>query len=94
MYNKPSKNRYNLLIYIFFLIFISTSVNQYYAYLGVLPVDSFSTFNAGYDILNGSVPFRDYWVLKGIVLDIIQSAFFKLFGAPTRAWITRTDASG
>lgn len=80
MYNKPSKNRYNLLIYIFFLIFISTSVNQYYAYLGVLPVDSFSTFNAGYDILNGSVPFRDYWVLKGIVLDIIQSAFFKLFG--------------
>ena len=46
----------------------------------MLPVDSFSTFNGGYDILNGSVPFKDYWVLKGIVLDIIQSGFFKIFG--------------
>ena len=80
MQSKPSINRYNFHIYIFFLILISFSVNQYYAYVGVLPVDSFSTFNAGYDILNGSVPFKDYWVLKGIVLDIIQAAFFKIFG--------------
>ena len=34
------------------LVTISFSINQYYAYIGVLPVDSFSTFNAGYDILN------------------------------------------
>lgn len=80
MKRKPSANRYTFFIYIFFLILISFCVNQYYAYLGVLPVDSFSTFNTGYDILNGSVPFKDYWVLKGIVLDIIQAAFFKLFG--------------
>ena len=80
MQRKPSANRYTFLTYIFFLILISFCTNQYYAYLGVLPVDSFSTFNTGYDILNGSVPFKDYWVLKGIVLDIIQAAFFKLFG--------------
>ena len=80
MQRKPLPNRYTFLIYITFLILISFCTNQYYAYLGVLPVDSFSTFNAGYDILNGSVPFKDYWVLKGIVLDIIQAAFFKLFG--------------
>ena len=80
MQSKPSITRYNFHIYIFFLILISFSINQYYAYVGVLPVDSFSTFNAGYDILNGSVPFKDYWVLKGIVLDIIQAAFFKIFG--------------
>ena len=80
MQRKPSANMYTFFIYIFFLILISFCVNQYYAYLGVLPVDSFSTFNTGYDVLNGSVPFKDYWVLKGIVLDIIQAAFFKLFG--------------
>ena len=80
MQRKPSINRYTFHIYIFFLILISFCTNQYYAYQGVLPVDSFSTFNAGYDILNGSVPFKDYWVLKGIVLDIIQAVFFKIFG--------------
>ena len=85
MENKPPVNRYNLLIYIFFLILISFTINQYYAYQGVLPVDSFSTFNAGYDILNGSVPFKDYWVLKGIVLDIIQAFFFKIFGV---SWLS------
>jgi hypothetical protein len=80
MQRKPSTHRYTFLIYVFLLILISFCTNQYYAYLGVLPVDSFSTFNTGYDILNGSVPFKDYWVLKGIVLDIIQAAFFKIFG--------------
>ncbi len=77
---KPLINRHGLFIYIFFLILISFSTNQHYAYMGVLPVDSFSTFNAGYDILNGKIPFKDYWVLKGIVLDFIQAGFFKIFG--------------
>ncbi len=77
---KPLILRYSTSIYILFIIFLSLIINQYYAYQGVLPVDSFSTFNAGYDILNGSVPFKDYWVLKGIVIDFIQAAFFKFFG--------------
>ncbi len=80
MKSKSFINRYNNLIYVFFLFIFSFSVNQYYAYVGVLPVDSFSTFNSGYEILNGTVPFKDYWVLKGIVLDIIQAFFFKIFG--------------
>ena len=80
MKSKPLINRYKLFIYLGFLTLISFSVNQYYAFIGVLPVDSFSTFNAGYDILNGAIPFKDYWVLKGIVLDIIQAFFFKIFG--------------
>ena len=80
MQRKLSNISYISLFYIFFLILISFFINQYYAYQGVLPVDSFSTFNAGYDMLNGSVPFKDYWILKGIVLDIIQAGFFKIFG--------------
>ena len=69
-----------VLIYLFFLVIISFSVNQYYAFIGVLPVDSFSTFNAGYDILNGSLPFKDFWAIKGPVLDLTQALFFKVFG--------------
>ena len=38
--------RYNIFLYIFSLILISLFINQYYAYQGVLPVDSFSTFNS------------------------------------------------
>ena len=66
--------------YIFFLISVSFSVNQYYAFIGVLPVDSFSTFNAGYNILNNSIPFKDFWTIKGPVLDLIQAIYFKFFG--------------
>ena len=66
---------YSLYFYLFFLVLLSFSINQYYAYKGVLPVDSFSTFNAGFDILNGSYPFKDFWTIKGPVLDIIQSFF-------------------
>ena len=74
-----SKKNFSL-IYLFSLIIISFSINQYYAFIGVLPVDSFSTFNAGYDILNGSLPFKDFWTIKGPVLDLIQALFFKIFG--------------
>ena len=72
--------RYQSYIYYITLIIISFSINQYYAYIGVLPVDSFSTFNAGYDILNGSYPFKDFWSIKGPVLDILQAIYFKFFG--------------
>ena len=77
---KPSLIRYKVHTYTFFLVIISFSTNQYYAYSGVLPVDSFSTFNAGYDILNGSLPFKDFWTIKGPVLDVLQALYFKIFG--------------
>ena len=80
MENRPNIKRFSFLIYVFILVIISFTINQYYAYTGVLPVDSFSTFNAGYDVLNGAIPFKDYWILKGITLDFIQAGFFKIFG--------------
>mgnify|MGYP001496662392 FL=1 len=71
--------------FIFVLILVSFSVNQYYAFVGVLPVDSFSTFNSGYDILNGSFPFKDFWAIKGPTLDLIQAIYFKFFGI---SWVS------
>jgi len=80
MTKKPFLIWHQTYLYILILIAISFSINQYYAYIGVLPVDSFSTFNAGYDILNGSYPFKDFWSIKGPVLDILQAIYFKFFG--------------
>ena len=80
MIRKLLLSKYKNTLYFFFLILFSFSINQYYAFIGVLPVDSFSTFNSGYDLLNGSLPFKDYWIIKGPILDIIQAIFFKIFG--------------
>ena len=48
--------------------------------MGVLPIDTFLIFNSGYDLLNGVLPFKDVWTIKGPLLDIIQALFFKIFG--------------
>lgn len=66
--------------YYLFLFIFSISINQYYGYIGVFPLDSFLVFNSGYDVLNGYYPFKDYWAIKGVLLDSIQALFFKIFG--------------
>ena len=68
------------IIYLFFVLLISFLANQYYAYLGVFPIDTFLIFNSGYDLLNGILPFKDVWTIKGPFIDIIQAIFFKIFG--------------
>ena len=80
-----------LFSYLLFLTIISFSINQYYAYIGVLPVDSFSTFNAGYDILNGSIPFKDFWSIKGPIMDILQAFFFKFLGVSWFSYATHSS---
>ncbi len=78
-------------IYIILLTLVSFSINLYYSYIGVLPVDSFSTFNSGYDILNGSLPFKDFWIIKGLVLDVIQAIFFKILGVSWFAYAAHSS---
>ncbi len=78
---KKNKN----IFYSLFLILISISVNQYYGYIGILPIDSFLIFNSGYDFLNGQYPFKDYWTIKEPFIDFLQAVFFKLFGV---SWFT------
>ena len=65
---------------IVFLIIFSIVFNQYYGYIGILPIDSFLIFNSGYDLMNGYYPFKDYWTIKEPFIDLIQAIFFKLFG--------------
>ncbi len=70
---------------IIFLIIFSITFNQYYGYVGILPIDSFLIFNSGYDVLNGYYPFKDYWTIKEPFIDLIQAIFFKIFGV---SWFT------
>ena len=81
------KMKYNLKVdknkkffYFICLSIFSISINQYYGYIGVFPVDSFLFFDSGYRTLNGFFPFKDYWTPTGPLLDIIQAFFFKVFG--------------
>ena len=52
------------------LIF-SILTNQYYGYQGLNPIDSFFSFNSGYDVLNGHFPFKDYWTITGPFIDFL-----------------------
>ena len=69
----------NKKIYFLILIINSLLFTIYYGYRGVLPLDSFLIFDAGYKVLNNIHPFKDYWTITGPLLDYFQSALFFLF---------------
>ena len=60
-------NKENL--FIVFLLLFSLLINQYYGNRGVFPLDSFSHFDAGFRILLGEYPFKDYWAVSGPFID-------------------------
>lgn len=68
------------IFYYIFLFFFSILFNQYYGYIGIQPVDSFTVFNSGYEVINGYYPFKDYWTMTGPLLDVIQALFYKILG--------------
>ena len=66
--------------YLIIIFLFSVLINQHYGLIGLNPIDSFATFNAGYDILNGHYPFKDFWTITGPLTAFIQAFFFKIFG--------------
>ena len=68
------------IFYVVLLSIFSILINQHYGYQGINPIDSFFSFNSGYDVLIGKFPFKDYWTITGPFIDLIQAFFFKLFG--------------
>jgi len=73
--------------HIIFLVLFSLCINQYYGNRGIFPVDSFAHFDTGFRILLGEIPFKDYWIVSGPLLDYTQSIFFYLFGTNWQAYI-------
>jgi len=74
-------------IFVLFLIFFSVIINQYYGSRGVFPLDSFHFFDAGYRVLEGDIPFMDYWLVKGPLLDYMQAVLFYIFGVNWQTYL-------
>ena len=55
-------------------------INKIYANLGVFPIDTFFHFDAGFNVMKGYFPIKDYWIVSGIIPDLLQAFFFKIFG--------------
>ena len=41
----------------------------------MMPMDNTVLYNGGYRVLNGYVPFSDYWLVTGPLLDYINAFF-------------------
>ena len=82
---KDKLNSTNFLPIVIF--FIALFINQIFGNKGVLPIDSFSHFDIGYRVLNGELPFRDYWVVSGPLIDLSQAILFFIFGVSWQIYL-------
>ena len=68
---------------IFLLIFISIYaflINYHFGFLGFNYIDSFQHIAGGKLVLEGNIPFKDYWISNsGPLMDFLQSFFFRIF---------------
>lgn len=63
--------------YYFFLFFFALLTNNHYGSIGVNPIDNFMIFSSANLILNGKLPFEDFWITYGLLPNLIQAIFFK-----------------
>ena len=81
--NLKLKEKFLILIILVF----SLIINQYYANKGVFPIESFAHFDIAFRIINGDVPFQDYWLVSGLFIDYLQALFFKVLGQNFQVYI-------
>ena len=71
--------------------FVSFFSVLYYGFIAVNPFDNFATYHTANNILNGNIPFKDYWESSGLLTDLFQAFFFKIFGVN---WLSYTLHAG
>ena len=76
MSKEKNISKYKTTTFVILLFISSILFNQYFGHLGIQPIDSFFSFNSGYDVLNGYFPFKDYWTITGPFIDLTQAIFF------------------
>ena len=74
-------------ILVLIILVFSIIINQYYANRGVFPIESFAHFDIAFRIINGDIPFQDYWLVSGLLIDYVQAFFFKVFGQNFQVYI-------
>ena len=55
-------------ILVLIILVFSLIINQYYANRGVFPIESFAHFDIAFRIINGDIPFQDYWLVSGLLI--------------------------
>ena len=83
---------YKNLISVFLLGVFSFFVNYHYGFIGIMPMDNTVLFNGGFRVLKGYVPFTDYWLVTGPLLDYMNALFFKLFGLSWSTFILHSSS--
>lgn len=81
----------NQIFNIFIVSFIALFANFYFGSIGVFPIDTFAFFDSAFAINNGSVPFKDYWVMNGLMVDLLQSIFFFIFGVSWKTYLLHSS---
>ena len=78
-------------LFISLIAIFSFSINFHYANIGVMPNDSFVLYNGGYRVLSGYIPFKDYWLITGPLLDYLNAFFFLIGGISWKSYITHSS---
>lgn len=91
MLQKKLTHFYKKVLPIVFLGIFSFFINYHYGFLGVMPMDNFVLYNGGYKVLNGYIPFNDYWLVTGPLLDYLNAAFFYVNGLSWKSYIIHSS---
>jgi len=88
---KSLKKKIFNFFYLIIIAIFSFSINYYYGFIGINPIDQFTIFNSGYLIKNSNLPFKDYWTTTGPLLDLIQYLFFLIFEINWNAFVLHSS---
>ena len=91
MLQKKLTQNYNNIILVLLLSVLSFLINYYYGFIGMMPMDNTVLFNGGYRVLKGYVPFSDYWLVTGPLLDYLNAFFFKVLGISWSTFIIHSS---
>ncbi len=66
---------------------LAVLLNQYVGYIGYMPLDQSIVFNGAWRILNGQVPYVDFWTPFGLVPMLLQAAIFRIGGVTWTGYV-------
>lgn len=79
-------------IQVILLLVFAFSINRHFANYGVEPMDTFVLYGGGYKVMNGLVPFKDYWLTTGPLMDYLSSLFFMINGVNWSSYIFHSSS--
>ena len=79
------------LVFIIFLFIFSFFINHYFGFQGFNFVDSFQHISGGLKVLNGEIPFKDYWIVSGFFIDYLQSIIFYILGISWQTYLLNSS---